>query len=467
MNTPEPSDHRPGNAATRAQNLMTVALLVATACTGIVTTLAAPEGTPVGDPGPVVPPAPKPAANDGTPEQTEAEKKAEDAFVERFRAAQRLMGRGEDEKAEKIMRELISEKPEQAALHHALAVILQFRKRPDEAAESFLRACALDPKEPVIRRDAGLHLMALGRLKEAEEQLAAAEKLWPEDVEAAVGHGAALRQLGRMADAEAAYRRATVNDPNSVDAATGLAACIVDTRPEEALRLVAPATGMWPDVLLVRGMAYERLGKTADAVPVLVKVLEFAPPGAAGRPFIRAAAETLVRCGTAKEANAAATKWSALSAGTPEAVAASTCLAVTSEALGDHDGALRALAAVRTAAKEPSDDQAQAALVEAALLVHAGRAADAKSVLESLAGAPGERFERSAALRLTGKLSKDEFAKLSAAPGRMNDVEWVESIAAEMAGDPAGASAARARAAAASHPVGEFPGLLLGTEPGK
>jgi len=456
MNNPDSAGEPAGNAASRAQHLLTVGILVVTACTGIVGTMAAPEGER-DDPADPAADA-KPAATD---ERTDAQRKAEDSFVERFRAAQRLMGRGDDERAEKLLRELIAEKPEEAALHHALAVLLQFRKRPDEAAESFLRACSLNPNEAVIRRDAGLHLFALGRAKEAESHLAAAAKLWPEDVETAIGHGAVLRHLGRVADAEASYRRATVTDPNSVDAAVGLAACIVDTRPEEALRLLVPATGAWPDVLLVRGMALERLGRTAEAVPVLVSVLDAAPPGPAGVEFVRGAAETLVRCGTAREANTAAAKWAALAAGTPGAAAASTCLAQTCEALGDHEGALRALAAAQSA-KGPPDAEAQAALLQAAVLVRAGRPADAKPVLESLAGADGDRFERSAALRLTGRLAAEEFAKLGAQPGRANDVAWVESIAAEMAGDAAAASAARARAAEASRPAGEYPGLLVG-----
>jgi tetratricopeptide (TPR) repeat protein len=461
MNNPDPAGERAGNGASRAQHLLTVGILVVTACTGIVSTMAAPEGESPADP----------PAGSGAPatreEISDADLAAEDDFVERFRLAQRLMGRGDDARAEKMLRELIAEKPEQAALHHALAVLLQFRKRPEEAAESFVRACELDPKEPVIRRDTGLHLFALGRAKEADVHLTAAAKLWPEDVETSVGHGAVLRSLGRVAEAEASYRRAVATDPNSVDAAVGVAACIVSKDPEEALRLVAPATGQWPDVLLVRGMALERLGRTTEAVPVLVKVLEFAPPGRAGAEFVRGTAETLVRCGAAREANDAAKKWVELAAGTPSAAAASACLAETCEALGDHEGALRAIAAAQASTKVPSDDCTRATLFHAAVLVRAGRPAEAKPVLESLLGVPGEPFERAAALRLTGRLEAGEFAKLGTAPGRENDVQWVESLAAEMAGDTAGAAAARERAASASRPAGEYPGLLVRTTVGK
>src|SRR5512146_2829825 len=157
MNNAEPLDGRPGKPASRPQRLLTVGLLVVTACTGIVGTMATPEGERDAQPASAADPGTTPAAPAGT-ERTDEQRKAEDDFVERFRFAQRLMGRKEDERAEKLMRELIAEQPEQAALHHALAVLLQFRKRPDEATASFLRACELDPNEPVIRRDTGLHL---------------------------------------------------------------------------------------------------------------------------------------------------------------------------------------------------------------------------------------------------------------------------------------------------------------------
>jgi hypothetical protein len=86
-------------------------------------------------------------------------------------------------------------------------------------------------------------------------------------------------------------------------------------------------------------------------------------------------------------------------------------------------------------------------------------------VLESLTEFAAERFERAAAMRLLGRLPAGEFAKLASRPDRANDVEWVESLAAEMAGDAAAAAAARNRAALASRPPGEYPGLLVRPAP--
>jgi hypothetical protein len=72
-----------------------------------------------------------------------------------------------------------------------------------------------------------------------------------------------------------------------------------------------------------------------------------------------------------------------------------------------------------------------------------------------------DAFEGAAASRLLGRSTAADFAKLSTSPGRANDAAWVESLAAESAGDASAAAAARARAAELSHPPGEFPGLLV------
>ena len=154
-------------------------------------------------------------------EPTAEEKARQENFVERFREAQRLMGSGKDERAEKLLRELIAEEPEAAPVHHALAIVLRYRGRADEASATFAEAARLAPEEAVIHRDAGMDLLQRGAPKKAEPYLARARKLWPEDIEAAVGHGRALRSLGRVEDAKEAYARAMEIQKESVDARVG------------------------------------------------------------------------------------------------------------------------------------------------------------------------------------------------------------------------------------------------------
>jgi Tfp pilus assembly protein PilF len=434
MNTRHIPDGRPGNA-TRAARYVVAGFLVAAACAGIGATFATPE------------PAPDGAGDDV---------QKNDEFVARFHKAQRLMGGKHDEEAEKLLRELIDEHPEQAAVHHALAVLLQFRKRPAEATNEFLLAAKLAPEEAVIQRDAGLHLFSTGRAEQAEPYLASAVRLWPEDVESLVGHGAALRALGRVDEAAADYRRAVALNAESVDAAVGLAACLIETKPEESLRLIEKAPGQWPDVLLVRGMALTKLGRFDEASTQLATIVLVAPRDASGLAFVRGAAETLVLCGDRKNADAAAMRWfdAETAAGGPSD-AACVCFATTREAADDHVGALAALDAA------PTKRSARAKLLRAAVLVRAGRKDDAKTALETLAASEKDAFEGAAASRLLLRMKAVEFAKLAAAPDRENDVAWVESLAAETAGDAPAAAAARARAAALSRPPGEFPGLLV------
>ena len=444
MNTQHPPRDRTGNAASSTRVRILAAVLVLTAVAGIASTVAAPDDSGTPDPDPEV----------------EARKRAEDSYVDRFRRAQRLMGRGADEEAEKLFRQLIDERPEEASVHHAFGLLLQFRKRPDDATKELLAAAKLAPDEAVIQRDTAAHLLSLGRAADAEPLFAAASRLWPQDVETAIGHGAALRALGRTAEAQAAYVRAVASDANSVDAAVGLAACRVDAHPDEALKLIESATGQWPDVLLVRGMAYLRLERYDEAIESLEKIVAVAPPGPAGLTFVRGAAEALVLCGAAKPAGIAAAKWvEAQSAAGSVSDAARLCLGECREAAGDHKGALDALAAP-SSEKSPAGLCGQMLLVKAAALVHADRGAESQSTLETLAASAHDGFERSSALRLLGRFPAAEFARLAAQSGRANDVAWIESFAAELAGDAPAAAAARLRAAEASKPPGEFPGLL-------
>ncbi len=391
-----------------------------------------------------------------------AAKAKEDDYVTRFRHAQRLFGRGADVEAEKLFRQLIAERPDEGAVHHALATVLQFRRRNDEAAAEFLTACRLSPDDPVIRRDTGMHLFAMGRAAEAEPHLARAHELWPQDVETLIGHGAILRALGRAGDAEKTYREAVAADANSIDAAVGLAACIVKRAPAEAFSLLKAAPGHWADVLVVRGTALEALGRCDDARRDLAGVADTAPPGAAGARFLRDATEALLRCGFAADAEqAAAAGCRAETADGRPVTRAALCLAVACAAQGRADDALHALDGAAPLEREPDDVQAHVRLFRAAVLIHAGRAADAAPLLEALASLPEDRFERAAARRLRGALPPEEFAARAKTAGLANDVEWVESLAAELGGDAAGAARHREKAALLSVPPGEWPGALV------
>jgi Flp pilus assembly protein TadD len=420
-------EQRRGNVASRRSRHARAAVLSIAACAAVVTTLATP----------------------GDPEE-DAARKRDDEFVALFQRGQRLMGRGADEEAEKLFRKLLTERPDQGSVHHALGLLLQFRRRHVEATDELLEAARLAPEDAVIQRDAGLALVAAGRAAQGEPYLANACRLWPDDVEAAVGRGAALRALGRPRDAENEYRRAVAVEANSVDAAVGLAACVVATRPDEALRLVEKTTGRWPDVLLVRGLALARLGREDEAKAPLVEAARVVPPGADGAQYLRGAAEALVLCGHAKDALVAASQWRDVE----ETDDSRACLALARAATGDHAGALSALDEISSARR------VKVGLLRGVLLLRLGRAAEAKAAWTALADADVDAFDRAAARRLIGRLPAEEFAAFAVGE-RANDRAWVESLAAELAGDAALAAKHAARAAELSKPRGEFPGVLL------
>ena len=442
----EPTD-QPTKAAARGLTGLLVVAGVTSACLAIGGSMAVPED------------ATHPAAA-AAPDPDQQKK--DDEFVARFERGQRLFGRGADEEAEKIFRALLAERPEQAVVHHALGLLLQFRRKPEEAATELTAAAKLAPDEAVIQRDTGQHLVTLGRAKEALVHLARAYELWEQDVETCVAYAGALRSLGSTAQAEAVYRKAIANDANSVDAAVGLAACLVPSRPEESLRLVEKATGGWVDVALVRSLANERLARWDAASAELVRVLELAPPGAAGLTFLEAATTCAVRCGDAKLAEMAAARWIDVAGGKVPPPEATFALATAREARGDHDSALAALAAPGPIEEEPSaDERARFKLLQAAILIRAGRMDDARPVLVSLTAFAPERFDCAAAERLVGPIPAERLAERAKAPELANDVAWIESIAAAMGGDREAESLERVRAASLSNPRGEFPGLLV------
>src|SRR5258705_450653 len=171
-----------------------------------------------------------------------------------------MFGRGSDEEAEKIFRALIVDRPEQPEVHHALGVLLQFRKKPDEAAAELAIAAKFAPEDAVIQRDTGQQLLANGRAADALPYLAIAFRLWPDDVETCVSFlKDAAEALVRCGDAkkagETAQRWFTV-ETECGKPSPAACLCLAQTRAakdDDAGALAALAVaGDEPDVVLLR-----------------------------------------------------------------------------------------------------------------------------------------------------------------------------------------------------------------------
>jgi tetratricopeptide (TPR) repeat protein len=391
----------------------------------------------------------------------------DDAFVEEFRRAQQLFGGGKDDRAEAIFRKLLEKHPDAAAVHHALGWIDWFRGRHDVALRSFEEAARYAPGDGAIRRDLGFRLIDLGREVDALPHLEAARQLLDPDCETLCGISRGLTVLGRADETERTLREAHKVDPHSIDARTLLARQVVRRDPAEAAALLQDVPPNWPDVVLVRAQAMERLARWDEAVAASSRAAELAAPGLAGVPTIREAAESLLRAGGGPRAAEVAQSWvdreTAAGAPTPRAM---LCLAVAKASSGDAAAALAAIGGVKSESDPGPPPAPLVRLLRAHLLLEIGRPDDARATLSSVADADPQdaAFERAFARRVVWDLSEADLAALAAKdPARANDVAWAEWMRARFAGDAEGATAAQTAILGKSNPPGELPAALFRT----
>ena len=119
--------------------------------------------------------------------------------------------------AEQLCRELLASEPNNAHVHHLLAVVHLERGDAASAAVVAEKATALDPRNAEVRNTQGVALHRLGRNADALPRFEAAIQLAPAYPEAYYNRGLALAGLGRDAEARAMFRRALELRPGYAD----------------------------------------------------------------------------------------------------------------------------------------------------------------------------------------------------------------------------------------------------------
>ncbi len=420
-----------------------------------------------------------PAAWSGNGDAAQDADEPSNDFIKRFKKAQLLLGSGKDAQAERALRELIAERPQQAEVHHALGVLLQFRKRPTEALAALLHAATVAPDDSIIRRDAGLEYLRHGRAAEALVHLEASAVLCAEDIETLNGLGLARIRTDRPAAAEQAFRAALEIEAGSIDALVGLAHARLAVDPEETRTILAPLPPAFADVRIVDGLALERLGKYEDASASLIRGARALAVHPASAPLFRLTAESLLRTGDALHASSIAERWvtaeradgifapGAEGARAPS-LRALLCLARAQAALGEPAKALATLGDLAADGQPITPVLARARLVRAVLLLSAQAPHTASAALQELIERHPGSFEALAARHLAGDL--DAEALLEAAKPAdgarfgplSNDAHWVLAVRAGLSGDDKARTQHARIGSRASKPPGEFPGALLG-----
>lgn len=143
---------------------------------------------------------------------------------------------GRVEEAVALMTRSVAADPAQPDFHNNLAGVLGQQGRPAEAVTHLREALRLRPNHPETRNNLGAALEGLGRLREAETELREALRLRLHYPEACYNLGNVLRQLGRPEEAIEQLAHALRLRPDYGDAHHGLAVTLeVLGEPEEAI----------------------------------------------------------------------------------------------------------------------------------------------------------------------------------------------------------------------------------------
>ncbi|WP_342730470.1 tetratricopeptide repeat protein [Bradyrhizobium sp. B117] len=152
------------------------------------------------------------------------------------------------EECERCYREALRLDPAFADVHNNLGGLLIKLGRLDEAEVNLREACKLKPAFAGALNNLGDLLRLQGRLEEAEAYSREALRLEPDYFPAQLTLGNALREAGRFHDAEPCYRGALAHDPALPEALNNLGAVLFDLgRPDESIQTLRTAVSQRPD----------------------------------------------------------------------------------------------------------------------------------------------------------------------------------------------------------------------------
>jgi uncharacterized protein (TIGR02466 family) len=222
---------------------------------------------------------------------------------------------GQYVEAERIYRELLSERPDDSALLHNFGLLLRLHGGFAEAEKMIRRAIEIDPTKPALHNSLGVVLRGAGQIQESEACYRRALELWdaypeahynlgvllesaerfdealnsylvavqlkPDYVAALTRTGAVLNQRGSSEEACKYLRRACAVDSQSFDAHYYLGWALSSLRAhDEALAELATAAAIRPESLelaVARAHALQNAGRLDEALDENWRLLELQP----------------------------------------------------------------------------------------------------------------------------------------------------------------------------------------------
>ena len=149
---------------------------------------------------------------------------------------------GEFERALRSYQVAIDIRPDFADAFVAMANALDTLGRKAEAVESYERALAINPGYAEVHFNLGMLAITMGRHDEAAKSLRCAVEIKPDFAQAHRALGIVLGQLDKLDAAMASHRRALALDPESDEILYDLAMVLLALgKSAEALQLIVPA----------------------------------------------------------------------------------------------------------------------------------------------------------------------------------------------------------------------------------
>jgi tetratricopeptide (TPR) repeat protein len=210
-----------------------------------------------------------------------AETQVADTPRELHRQAIQARKGGDLQKAERLLRQALSQRPGHMDCLRTLADLLVQTGRPAQAMPAYEALLGARPDDADLLHNRGVALMALGRPAEAVTSLDAAIAINPQYASAFYNRGVALQTMKRPVLAANSYARAVEIRPDDVGSLNNLGALLMALgRPADALARFDRVLKLRPDdvgALGNRANALSELGRPEQALTSAARALELQP----------------------------------------------------------------------------------------------------------------------------------------------------------------------------------------------